>query len=196
VGRFDREPPSLADVERRGAPCCHPAAALLIRGSKPNPEGFEQAPQINKVRDDEGAHIRAYPRAHHLEGAPHVVFKSRRGQLVGGSHRGRASAPSVPTEPHLANPCKRFHGRVPEPRANPYRTGHGRPLESPDSGSTRNSQFATRSMGVVETSLSVPRRDSEGAFKTSRRAHPDRLERAQARGLDTRLHLLWRTEHR
>jgi hypothetical protein len=51
-------------------------------------------------------------------------------------------------------------------------------------------------MGVVETSLSVPRRDSEGAFKTSRRAHPDRLERAQARGLDTRLHLLWRTEHR
>jgi hypothetical protein len=61
-------------------------------------EEFEQAPQINRVRDDEGVHIRAYPRAHQLEGAPHVVFKSQRGQLVEGSHQGRASRPSVPSE--------------------------------------------------------------------------------------------------
>jgi hypothetical protein len=27
-------------------------------------EGFEQAPKIGRVRDDEGARIRAYPRAH------------------------------------------------------------------------------------------------------------------------------------
>jgi hypothetical protein len=47
-------------------------------------EGFEQAPQIDRVRDDEGARIRAYPRAHWLEGAPHVVFKNQRGQLVEG----------------------------------------------------------------------------------------------------------------
>jgi hypothetical protein len=47
-------------------------------------EVFEQAPQINKARDDEGARIRAYPQAHQLEGAPHVVFKSQQGQLVGG----------------------------------------------------------------------------------------------------------------
>jgi hypothetical protein len=52
----------------------------------------------------------------------------------------------------------------------------------------------TRSMGVVETSPSVPRRDGEGAFRTRRRAHPDRLEWAQARGLDARLHLLGCTE--
>jgi hypothetical protein len=45
-------------------------------------------------------------------------------------------------------------------------------------------------MGVVETSPSAPRRDGEGAFETRRRARPDRLERAQARGLDARLHLL------
>jgi hypothetical protein len=69
-------------------------------------EGFEQAPQINRVRDDEGAHIRAYTRAQQLEGAPHVVFKSQRGKLVGGSHRGRASAPSVPSEPDRAPPSK------------------------------------------------------------------------------------------
>jgi hypothetical protein len=32
-----------------------------------------------------------------------------------------------------------------------------------------------------------------GAFKTRRGAHPDRLEWAQARGLNARLHLLGRT---
>jgi hypothetical protein len=36
-------------------------------------------PRIDKVRDDEGARIRAYPRDHRLEGTPHVVFKSQRG---------------------------------------------------------------------------------------------------------------------
>jgi hypothetical protein len=61
-----------------------PRTALLIRGSKPDPEGFEQVPQINRVRGDEGARIRAFPRARRLEGAPHVVFESQRGQLAGG----------------------------------------------------------------------------------------------------------------
>jgi hypothetical protein len=41
-------------------------------------------PQIARVRDDEGARIRAYPRAHRLEGAPQFVFEGQRGQLVGG----------------------------------------------------------------------------------------------------------------
>jgi hypothetical protein len=69
------------------------------------------------------------------------------------------------TEPHLANPHKRFYGRVSGPRTYPYGIGHGRPLEPPDSSSMRNPQSATRSMGVVETSPSVPQRDGEGAFK-------------------------------
>jgi hypothetical protein len=98
------------------------------------------------------------------------------------------------TERHLANPRKRFNGRVSGPRAYPYRTGHGRPLEPPASSSTRNPQSATRSMGVVETSPSVPRREGEGAFRARRRARPDRLEWAQDRGLDARLHLLGCTE--
>jgi hypothetical protein len=46
--------------------------------------GSKQAPQIDRVRGDKGSRIRAYPRAHWLEGAPHVVFKSQRVQLVGG----------------------------------------------------------------------------------------------------------------
>jgi hypothetical protein len=45
-------------------------------------------------------------------------------------------------------------------------------------------------MGVTETSSFVPRRDGEGTYKTSRRARPDRLKGAQARGLDARLYLL------
>jgi hypothetical protein len=100
------------------------------------------------------------------------------------------------TEPHLANPHKRFNGRVSGPRAYPYRTGHGRQLEPPASSSTRNPQSSTRSMGVLETSPSVPRRDGEGAFKARWRACPDRLEGAQARRLDARLHLLGCTEHK
>jgi hypothetical protein len=98
------------------------------------------------------------------------------------------------TEPHLANPRKRFNGRVSGPRAYPYRTGHGRPLEPPASSLTRNPQSATRSMGVVETSPSVPRRDGKGTFRARRRARPDRLEWAQARGLKARLHLLGYTK--
>jgi hypothetical protein len=39
--------------------------------------GSKQVPQINRVRDDEAARIRAYPRAYRLEGTPHVVFKSQ-----------------------------------------------------------------------------------------------------------------------
>jgi hypothetical protein len=41
-------------------------------------------PQIARVRDDEGARIRAYPRVRRLQGAPNVVFESQRGKLVGG----------------------------------------------------------------------------------------------------------------
>jgi hypothetical protein len=98
------------------------------------------------------------------------------------------------TEPHLANPRKRFYGRVSGPRAYPYRTGHGRPLEPPASSSTRNPQSATRSMGVAETSPSVPRRDGEGALEQDGELAPITSNRAKARGLDARLHLLGCTE--
>jgi hypothetical protein len=78
-GRFDRAPASPTDVKKTGAPSFHPTTALLIRDSKPDPRRVRTGAQINRVRDDEGARIRAYPRAHQLEGAQHVVFKSQRG---------------------------------------------------------------------------------------------------------------------
>jgi hypothetical protein len=45
-------------------------------------------------------------------------------------------------------------------------------------------------MGDVDTSPLCPAKGRRRGIHTSRRARPDRLEWAQARGLDTRLHLL------
>jgi hypothetical protein len=140
-------------------------------------------PQITRVRDDEGTRIQASPRAHRAASRVDPTERElpRPRSLANG------------TEPHLANPCERFNGRVSQPRAYPYRMGHGRPLEPPANSSVRNPQSATRSMGVAETSPSVPRRDGVGAFEIRRRVRPDRLEWAQAWGLDAWLHLLGRT---
>jgi hypothetical protein len=106
VDQLDRKHMSPTDVERTGAPSCHLATALLIRGSKPDPRRVRTGTPDRLSQGQRGACIRAYPRAHQLEGAPHVVFKSQRGQLVEGSHRGRASAPSVPSERDQALPSK------------------------------------------------------------------------------------------
>jgi hypothetical protein len=102
----------------------------------------------------------------------------------------RPRSPTNGTEPYLAHPCKRFHGRVSGPRGNPYRTGHGRPLKLPNNSSKRNPQFPTRSIVVAETSRLYPAEGWRRGVQTSQRACPDRLEQAQARGLDARLHLL------
>jgi hypothetical protein len=92
-----------------GAAQAPPRTALLIRGSKPDARRVRTGTPDHRVRDDKGTHIRAVPRARRLEGAPYVVFESQRGQLAGGSHRGRASAPSVPSEWDRAPPSKPTH---------------------------------------------------------------------------------------
>jgi hypothetical protein len=89
-----------------GAAQAPPRTALLIRGSKPDPRRVRTGAPDHGVRDDEGTSVRAVPRARRLEGAPYVVFGSQRGQLAGGSHRGTASAPSVPSERDRAPPSK------------------------------------------------------------------------------------------
>jgi hypothetical protein len=91
---------------KHGAAQAPPRTALLIRGSKPDPRRVRTGTPDRGVRDDEGTSIRAVPRARRLEGAPYVVFESQRGQLAGGSHRGRSSAPSVPIERDRAPPSK------------------------------------------------------------------------------------------
>jgi hypothetical protein len=181
-----------------GALSCHSATTLLIRGSKPDPRRVRTGALDHQSQGRRGRAHSSLSSSPPARGRPTCrVREPARAASRGDPIEGELPCPRSlenGTEPHLANPRKRFYGRVSGPRAYPYRTGHGCPLEPPTSSSTRNPQSATRSMGVVETSPSVPRRDDEGAFKTRWRAHPDRLEWAQARGLDARLHLLGCTE--
>jgi hypothetical protein len=150
--------------------------ALLIRGSELDPRWVRN----KRPRSTESGATRARAFEPILEPtgsrAPHMSCSrasraASRGDPIGGelSHpRSLANG----TEPHLANPRERFHGRVSGPRANPYRTEHGHPLELPNNSSTRNPQSATRSMGVVETSPSVPRRDGEGTYYCKSESSP------------------------
>jgi hypothetical protein len=174
--------------------------ALLIRGSKPDPRRVRTGAPDHQSQGRRGRTHSSLSSSPPARGRPTCrVREPARAASRGDPTEGELPRPrslANGTELHLANPRKRFNGRVSRPRAYPYRTGHGRPLQPPANSSTRNPQSATRSMGVVETSPSVPRRDSEGAFKTRRRARPDRLEWAQARGLDARLHLLGCTERK
>jgi hypothetical protein len=175
-----------------------PRVALLIRGSKPDPRRVRTGAPDHQSQGRRGRAHSSLSSSPPARGRPTCRVQeparaaSRGDPTEGELPRPRSIANGI--EPHLANSRKRFNGRVSGPRAYPHRTGHGRPLEPPASSSTRSPQSATRSMGVTEISLSVPQRGGEGALETRRRAHPDRLEWAQARGLDARLHLLGCTE--
>jgi hypothetical protein len=172
--------------EKSGAPSCHPVVALLITGSKPDPQRVRTGAPDRQSQGRRGRAQSSLSSSPPARGCPTCrVQEPARAASRGDPIEGELPRPrplANGTEPHLANPHKRFHGRVSRPRANPYRTGHGRPLESPDNSSMRNPQFATRPMGVAETSPSSPRRDGEGAYKTSRRAHPDRFEMGPGSG--------------
>jgi hypothetical protein len=188
------ENPRNTQMQKDGSTQVLPRTALLIRGSKPYPRRVRRGTPDQQSQGRRGRVHSRLSSSPPARGRPTCrVREPARAASQGDPTEGELPRPrstSNGTEPHQANPRKRFNGRVSGPRAYPYRTGHGRPLKPPANSSTRNPQSATRSMGVVETSPSVPRRDGEGAFKTRRRARPDRLEWAQARGLDARLHLL------
>jgi hypothetical protein len=192
------ENPRNLQMQKDGSTQLLTRTTLLIRGSKPDPRRVRTGAPDHQSQGRRGRAHSSLPSSPPARGRPtcrvrELVRAASRGDPTEGElSRPRSLANG--TESHLANPRKRFNRRVSGPRAHPYRTGHGRPLEPPANSSTRNPQSATRPMGVAETSPSVPRRDDEGAFKTRRRARPDRLERAQARGLDARLHLLRCTE--
>jgi hypothetical protein len=167
-----------------------PRTALLIRGSKPDSRQVRTGTPDHQSQGRRGRAHSSLSSSPPARGRPTCrVREPARAASRGDPTEGELPRPrslANGTEPHLANPHKRFNGRVSGPRAYPYQTGHGRPLEPPASSSIRNPQSATRSMGVAGTSPSVPQRDGEGAFKTRRRARPDRLEWAQAQGLTGR----------
>jgi hypothetical protein len=68
--------------------------------------------------------------------------------------------------------------------------GMGVHLNQPNNSSMRNTQFATRSMGVVDTSPLCPAKGRRRDVKIRWRAPLDRLNWAQARGLDAWVHFL------
>jgi hypothetical protein len=169
VGRAHPRALEPCRCKKSWAPSCHPATALLIRGLKPDPRRVRTSAPDQQSQGRRGRAHSSLSSSPLARGRPACRVQeparatSRVDPTEGELPRPRSLANG--TEPHLANPRERFHGRVSGPRANPYRMGHGRPLEPPDSSSTRNPQSATRSMGVVETSPSVPRRDGEGRTK-------------------------------
>jgi hypothetical protein len=174
--------------------------ALLIRGSKPDPRRVRTGAPNRQSQGRRGHAHSSLSSSPPARGRPtDRVQEPARAASQGDPTEGELPRPRSlvnGTEPHLANPRERFHGRVSGPRANPYRTGYGRPLESPDNSSTRDPQSATRSMVVVETSPSVPWRDGEGAFKYKSESSPRSPRTGPGSGLDARLHLLGSTERR
>jgi hypothetical protein len=192
------ENPRNTQMRKDGSTQVLPLTALLIRGSEPDPRRVRTGAPDHQSQGRRGCTHSSLSSSPTARGRPTCrVQEPARAASRGDPTEGELPRPRFlanGTEPYLANPRKRFNGRVSGPQAYPYRTGHGRPLVPPANSSTRNPQSATRSMGVVETSPSVLWRDGEGAFKTRRRARPDRLEWAQARGLNTRLDLLGCTE--
>jgi hypothetical protein len=163
-------------MRRDGSTPLLPRTALLIRGLKPDPRRVRTGAPGHQSQGRRGRAHSSLSSSPPARGRPTRRVReparaaSRGDPIEGVLPRPRSLANG--TEPHRENPCKRFNGRVSGPRAYPYRTGHGCPLEPPANSSTRNPQSATRSMGVAETSPSVPQRDGEDAFETRRRARP------------------------
>jgi hypothetical protein len=186
--------PSKPADAKDGSTQLLPRTALLIRGSKPDPRRVRTGAPDHQSQGRRGRAHSSLSSSPSARGRPTCrVRQPARAASLGDPTEGELPRPrslANGTEPHLANPSERFNGRVSGPRAYPYRTGHGCPLEPPANSSTRNPQSATQSMGVAETSPSVPRRDGEGTLEIRRRARPDRLEWAQARGLNAWLHPL------
>jgi hypothetical protein len=176
VNRSNPGPSNLAYAKSREHTVVAPAVALLIRGSKPDPRRVQTGAPDRQSQGRRGRAHSSLSSSPPAQGRPTCrVQEPARAASQGDPIEGELPRPRSPaneTEPHLANPRKRFHGRVSGPRAYPYRTGHGRPLEPPDRSSTRNPQSATRPMGVVETSPSNPRRDGQGTSKNKSESSP------------------------
>jgi hypothetical protein len=141
-----QRPSKPADAKDGSTPQL-PRTALLIRGSKPDPRRVRTGAPDHQSQGRRGRMHSSLSSSPSARGCPTCrVQEPARAASRGDPNKGELPHPpslANGTEPHLANPCERFNGRVSGPRDYPYRTGHGRPLEPPDSSSTRNPQSST-----------------------------------------------------
>jgi hypothetical protein len=77
----------------------------------------------------------------------------------------RPRSPANGTKPCLAHPCKRFHGCVSGPRADPYRTGHDLHLNCLITAQRGTHDSRPARWELWAPHPSVPWRDGEGAYE-------------------------------
>jgi hypothetical protein len=126
-GQRSQGPSKPADA-KDGSTQLLPRTALLIRGSKPDPRWVRTgAPDHQSQRRRGRAHssLSSSPPA---RGCPtcRVREPARVASRGGGPTKGELPRPrslANGTEPHLANPCKRFNGRVSGPLSLPLSNG-------------------------------------------------------------------------
>jgi hypothetical protein len=152
-----------------GAAQAPPRTALLIIGSKPDPRRVQTGSPDHHSLGRRGHVHSSRSSSPPARGCPTCRVR----EPARAASRGiplRESFRALGPQRTGPSPTKQTHASASmdvslDHAAYPYRTGHGRPLEPPTNSSTRNPQFATRPMGVAETSPSVLRRDGEGALK-------------------------------
>jgi hypothetical protein len=142
------ETPRNLQMRKDGNTPLLPRTALLIRGSKPDPRRVRTGAPDHQSQGRRGRAHSSLSSSPPARGHPTCrVREPARSASRGDPTDGELPRPrslANETEPHLTNPRKRFNGRVSRPRAYPYRTGHGRPLEPPSNNSTRMSGTALR----------------------------------------------------
>jgi hypothetical protein len=125
-GWHNQGPSKPADA-KDGSTQLLPRTALLIRGSKPDPRWVRTGASDHQSQGRRGHAHSSLSSSPPARGCPTCRVReparaaSRRDPTEGELSRPRSLANG--TEPHLANPCKRFNGRVSGPRSLPLSNG-------------------------------------------------------------------------
>ena len=133
--------------------------------------GFEQPPQINRVRGNTGMLIQSLSLEREFE-MPYVEFEAGQRQLVRGIQPRESTEPSDPIEQVRAlpsEPLQALHECVSGPRADPYRMGHGRSLKLPANSSLKHPCLAARArVAWLVSPLLLAERMTEGRTNKTR----------------------------
>jgi hypothetical protein len=159
-GRLGREPTDPADATKTGAPSRHPATALLIRGSKPDPRRVRTGAPNHQSQGRRGRALSSLSSSSPARGRPMCRIQ----EPMRAASRGIPLRESFRTlGPHRTGPSPAYQTRLsafmdesPDHEPTLIERDMGVHLNQPDNSSTRNPQFATRSMGIVDASPLCP----------------------------------------